>query len=204
MNQQLIDRTKAFSATIHALAQVQIIARNDSFNNEAIEDCLNTLVVTDPDKIADIYPNERMLKDGYHTLLKQLEDRKQKDIELTRYLVGILSLERKLSRSGSMSDMANRIDEINRQLAHFKITDEQVIANLSSIYTDLISNLGPKIVVAGNPNVINRPITMHRIRALLLSAIRNAVLWRQLGGKRRDLIFSRKSIIDAAKYNLNN
>ncbi|MBE8168142.1 MAG: high frequency lysogenization protein HflD [Shewanella sp.] len=203
MNQQHSDRAKAFAATVYALAQVQIVARKEGYDVDAVAASLNTLIVTDPESISDIYPNEKMLRDGYQTLLIQLEDRKQKDIELTRYLVGVLSLERKLSRSGSMSVMADRIQQVNRQLEHFNITDEQVTANFSSIYTDLISNLGPKIVVAGSPNVLNRPIVMQRVRALLLSAIRNAVLWRQLGGKRRDLIFSRKAIIEAAKYNLN-
>ena len=36
-----------------------------------------------------------------------------------------------------------------------------------------------------------------KIRALLLSGIRSARLWRQLGGHRWQLIFSRRKLLDA-------
>ncbi|WP_368666252.1 DUF489 family protein [Corallococcus sp. CA041A] len=35
------------------------------------------------------------------------------------------------------------------------------------------------------------------IRALLLAAVRSAVLWRQLGGSYWDFLFSRKAMIEA-------
>ncbi|GAL11758.1 a protein of unknown function perhaps involved in purine metabolism [Vibrio astriarenae] len=41
--------------------------------------------------------------------------------------------------------------------------------------------------------------TQQRVRALLLSGIRSAVLWRQVGGKRRHLIFSRKKMVEQAQ-----
>ncbi|MEH6454630.1 MAG: DUF489 family protein, partial [Psychromonas sp.] len=42
----------------------------------------------------------------------------------------------------------------------------------------------------------------HKIRALLLAGVRAAVLWRQIGGKRRQLIFSRKAMLHQTKQNL--
>lgn len=117
--------------------------------------------------------------------------------------MGVLALERKLVRSNSgLGMLAERINQVNRQLHHFAITDEQVVANLASIYSDIISNLGPKIQISGNPVCLQRPIVQHKIRALLLAAIRSAVLWRQLGGKRRHLVFARKAIVDTAKKSL--
>ncbi|GAM56239.1 hypothetical protein JCM19232_5254 [Vibrio ishigakensis] len=38
-----------------------------------------------------------------------------------------------------------------------------------------------------------------KVRALLLAGIRSAVLWRQVGGKRRHLIFSRKKMVEQAE-----
>ena len=35
-----------------------------------------------------------------------------------------------------------------------------------------------------------------RIRCMLFSAIRNAFLWRQLGGKRRHLLLQRKAFLE--------
>lgn len=203
MNEQLINRTMAFAGILQAIAQVQHLARHGELDNAELAASLNTILVTNPDNTADVYPDKIVLQKGYKLILNQLGDSSQKDVEITRYLVGVLALERKLVRSNSgLGMLAERINQVNRQLHHFAITDEQVVANLASIYSDIISNLGPKIQISGNPVCLQRPIVQHKIRALLLAAIRSAVLWRQLGGKRQHLVFARKAIVDTAKKSL--
>ena len=203
MNEQLINRTMAFAGILQAIAQVQHLARHGELDNAELAASLNTILVTNPDNTADVYQDKILLQKGYKLILNQLGDSSQKDVEITRYLVGVLALERKLVRSNSgLGMLAERINQVNRQLHHFAITDEQVIANLASIYSDIISNLGPKIQISGNPVCLQRPIVQQKIRALLLAAMRSAVLWRQLGGKRRHLVFARKAIVDTAKKSL--
>ncbi|BFL84417.1 high frequency lysogenization protein HflD [Shewanella baltica] len=203
MNEQLVNRTMAFAGILQAIAQVQHLARHGELDNAELAASLNTILVTKPDNTADVYQDKIVLQKGYKLILNQLGDSSQKDVEITRYLVGVLALERKLVRSNSgLGMLAERINQVNRQLHHFAITDEQVIANLASIYSDIISNLGPKIQISGNPVCLQRPIIQQKIRALLLAAMRSAVLWRQLGGKRRHLVFARKAIVDTAKKSL--
>lgn len=203
MNEQLVNRTMAFAGILQAIAQVQHLARHGELDNAELAASLNTILVTNPDNTADVYQDKIVLQKGYKLILNQLGDSSQKDVEITRYLVGVLALERKLVRSNSgLGMLAERINQVNRQLHHFVITDEQVIANLASIYSDIISNLGPKIQISGNPVCLQRPIVQQKIRALLLAAMRSAVLWRQLGGKRRHLVFARKAIVDTAKKSL--
>ncbi|HCE51203.1 MAG TPA: lysogenization regulator HflD [Shewanella baltica] len=203
MNEQLVNRTMAFAGILQAIAQVQHLARHGELDNAELAASLNTILVTNPDNTADVYQDKIVLQKGYKLILNQLGDSSQKDVEITRYLVGVLALERKLVRSNSgLGMLAERINQVNRQLHHFAITDEQVIANLASIYSDIISNLGPKIQISGNPVSLQRPIIQQKIRALLLAAMRSAVLWRQLGGKRRHLVFARKAIVDTAKKSL--
>ncbi|ABS08609.1 high frequency lysogenization protein HflD [Shewanella sp. SP2S2-4] len=203
MNEQLVNRTMAFAGILQAIAQVQHLARHGELDNAELAASLNTILVTNPDNTADVYQDKIVLQKGYKLILNQLGDSSQKDVEITRYLVGVLALERKLVRSNSgLGMLAERINQVNRQLHHFAITDEQVIANLASIYSDIISNLGPKIQISGNPVCLQRPIVQQKIRALLLAAMRSAVLWRQLGGKRRHLVFARKAIVDTAKKSL--
>jgi len=193
----------AFAGILQAIAQVQHLARHGELDNAELAASLNTILITNPDNTADVYQDKIVLQKGYKLILNQLGDSSQKDVEITRYLVGVLALERKLVRSNSgLGMLAERINQVNRQLHHFAITDEQVVANLASIYSDIISNLGPKIQISGNPVCLQRPIVQHKIRALLLAAIRSAVLWRQLGGKRRHLVFARKAIVDTAKKSL--
>lgn len=203
MSDQLVNRTMAFAGILQAIAQVQHLARQGESDNAELTASLNTILVTNPDNTADVYQDKAALNKGYKLILNQLGDSSQKDVEITRYLVGILALERKLVRSNSgLGMLAERINQVHRQLHHFAITDEQVIANLASIYSDIISNLGPKIQISGNPVCLQRPIVQQKIRALLLAAMRSAVLWRQLGGKRRHLVFARKAIVDTAKKSL--
>ena len=203
MNEQLINRTMAFAGILQAIAQVQHLARHGELDNAELAASLNTILVTNPDNTPDVYQDKIVLQKGYKLILNQLGDSSQKDVEITRYLVGVLALERKLVRSNSgLGMLAERINQVNRQLHHFAITDEQVVANLASIYSDIISNLGPKIQISGNPVCLQRPIIQQKIRALLLAAMRSAVLWRQLGGKRRHLVFARKAIVDTAKKSL--
>ncbi|MCS6126198.1 high frequency lysogenization protein HflD [Shewanella baltica] len=203
MNEQLVNRTMAFAGILQAIAQVQHLARHGELDNAELAASLNTILVTNPDNTADVYQDKIVLQKGYKLIFNQLGDSSQKDVEITRYLVGVLALERKLVRSNSgLGMLAERINQVNRQLHHFAITDEQVIANLASIYSDIISNLGPKIQISGNPVCLQRPIIQQKIRALLLAAMRSAVLWRQLGGKRRHLVFARKAIVDTAKKSL--
>ncbi|WP_297896987.1 high frequency lysogenization protein HflD [Shewanella sp.] len=203
MSDQLVNRTMAFAGILQAIAQVQHLARQGESDNAELAASLNTILVTNPDNTADVYQDKAALNKGYKLILNQLGDSSQKDVEITRYLVGILALERKLVRSNSgLGMLAERINQVHRQLHHFAITDEQVIANLASIYSDIISNLGPKIQISGNPVCLQRPIVQQKIRALLLAAMRSAVLWRQLGGKRRHLVFARKAIVDTAKKSL--
>src|SRR5690606_20839386 len=108
--------------------------------------------------------------------------------------------ERKLSaRRDAMSQLGDRIQTIERQVNHFDLLDDQMISNLASIYLDVISPIGPRIQVTGTPTILQQTSTQHKVRALLLSGIRCAVLWRQVGGKRRHLIFGRKKMIEQAQ-----
>lgn len=63
--------------------------------------------------------------------------------ELTRYLINLLALERRLSgRRDSMAQLGDRIGTIKRQMAHYDLLDDQMISNIASIYLDIIST-GP-------------------------------------------------------------
>lgn len=202
---QLMERCMAFAGILQAITQVQTLARQGESDDALLSASLRTIIVTEPENIQEVYPAFSELEKGYKLIINQLGDSQQKDVETTRYLVGILALERKLTRSANgMGMLAERINQVHRQLAHFAITDEQVLANFASIYSDIISNLGPKLQISGNPATLQRPLVQQKIRALLLAAMRSAVLWRQLGGKRRQLVLSRKAVVDAAKLALKN
>ena len=201
----LTEKTMAFAGICQAVKLIQELARDGSTNNELVEKALNSIIVTNPERTEEVYGSSEQLKLGYEVLIYQFGDHQQKDAELMRYILGILMLEKKLfKQSQTLQDISYRIEQVHRQLQHFSITDAQILANFASIYSDLISPLGPKVMISGKQHHIQSDINQHKIRALLLATMRSAVLWRQLGGKRRHLIFKRKDMIETAKKLIKN
>ncbi|EAS42217.1 lysogenization regulator HflD [Photobacterium profundum] len=199
MAHTLYDRTIAFASICQAVKLVQLVAQNGNCDREILEACLNSITVTNPSNTIEIYGNESNLRLGLETLSQEI-DSSPTGSEITRYLVSVMALERKLSgRRDSMGQLGDRIDVIIRQKDHFDLLDDQMVSNIASIYLDIISPLGPRIQVTGAPAHLQQQQVQHKVRALLLAAVRGAVLWRQVGGKRRHLIFGRKQMVEQAK-----
>ncbi|WP_423807673.1 high frequency lysogenization protein HflD [Photobacterium damselae] len=200
MANTLYDRTIAFAGICQAVKLVQQVAQTGRCDNEMLTATLDSILVTDPANTLAVYhSDEANLRIGLEALVKDIDNTSSGN-ELTRYLVGVMALERKLSgRRDSMAQLGDRIDLLKRQTEHFELLEEQMLSNIASVYLDIISPLGPRIQVSGTPAQLQIPQVQHKVRALLLAAIRSAVLWRQVGGKRRHLIFGRKQMVEQAK-----
>lgn len=195
----LFDRTIAFASVCQSIKLVQSVARDGSCDTDALRVCLNSIIVTNPASTIEIFGKEENLELGLKTLIEILDNNQTVNV-LTRYLINLLALDRKLSKSPkSLSQLATRLETIQRQVEHFDLLDDQMLSNIASVYLDIISPLGPRIQVAGNPAQLQQTSVQHKVRALLLAGIRGTVLWRQVGGKRRHLIFSRKELVEQAK-----
>lgn len=193
------DRTIAFAGICQAVKLVQEVAKNGSCDNDILAATLNSIVETNPSNTIAVYGNEENLRMGLESMVHDI-DNSTSGSEITRYLVSVMALERKLeSRRDSMSQLGDRIDMLKRQRDHFELLDEQMLSNIASVYLDIISPLGPRIQVSGTPAQLQQSHVQHKVRALLLAAVRGAVLWRQVGGKRRHLLFGRKQMIEQAK-----
>jgi high frequency lysogenization protein len=65
---------------------------------------------------------------------------------------------------------------------------------LADLYQEHVSPLGPKIILRGEPRLLQQPEIAAKIRTVLLAGVRAAVLWRQLGGTPWQLIFKREQL----------
>ncbi|AEP30238.1 high frequency lysogenization protein HflD [Brumicola nitratireducens] len=196
-----IERHIALAGVCQAAALVQSIARKGSADTQAIEASISSILVTTPDNPQQVYGSLSNLSVGFSILVAQLDNEsRHKDAEITRYVASILSLERKLSKHPSaLSDLGERISHVQRQLGHVDFENGQIMSSLASVYTDVVSPLAPKIQIAGNQQHLSSPTNQHKVRALLLAGVRSAVLWRQMGGKRRHILFNKSQILKAAK-----
>ncbi|MFC3093538.1 lysogenization regulator HflD [Alteromonas sediminis] len=196
-----IEAQLALAGVCQAATLVQNIARKGEFDKLAFESSLSSILVTEPDTPQQVFGSLSNLRMGFSTLLSQLDNHsQQKDTELTRYIASILGLERKLTKHPkALAELGDRINHVQRQLAYVEVDNDQVISSLASIYTDIVSPLAPKIQIAGSPAFLKQSINQHRVRALLLAGVRAAFMWRQMGGKRRNILFQRKHIVHSAR-----
>jgi high frequency lysogenization protein len=90
--------------------------------------------------------------------------------------------------------IGSRIGQAAQQAEHFSSTHDNVISNLGTLYTETLSTFRFRIQVNGDYNYLQQQRIANQIRSLLLAAIRSAMLWRQVGGNRLQLLFYRKHI----------
>ena len=200
-NPQYHSRHLALAGVCQAAALVKQIARTGDIDHDAFACSINSIAVTDSAQTLDVFGSLPQLTLGLSTLIKQLDNNDQnKDVEITRYVANLLALERKISgKNKVMQQLGERISQIQRQQLHMDLLDTQMLSNLAAIYSEVVSPVARKIQIAGSPALLKRADNQHKVRATLLAGLRAAVLWRQLGGKRRQILFSRQSILNAAK-----
>ncbi len=195
------DKTLALAGVFQATALVKNIAANGSVDKHDFEICIRSIFETDPESVEAVYGQVEYLRTGLTTLIEQLGEKStQRDIDIARYVISLLHLQRKLSRNKPILDnVANGIERARRQTEHFHITHENVIANLADIYTTTISQIPPKIMVSGESRFLSNTEQANNIRALLLAGMRSAVLWAQLGGNRWQILLRRRRFSQEAE-----
>jgi high frequency lysogenization protein len=195
------DRALAFAGILQALQLVQSTAYGKPYDVQAFQASLNSILLLDADSVEEVYGGVAGVRSGLRLLKTQLMDQKQKpDGELSRYLVVLLHLERKLSkRADLLNTLTEGIERAQQQLTHFDIGHGNVLASLADTYAQTVSTLQPRIMVKGEPNRLSEAGVANQIRALLLAAMRSAVLWRQCGGTRLGLLLGRRKLVRAAE-----
>lgn len=198
-----IDQTIALAGIFQAATLVQSIAYRGMFELADLETCINSVLATDAENTLSVYGNDaQKLKLGLNAIINNFNDQAKnpRSVELTRYVINILVLEKKLSHDQSMLDkLTTGIERTKSQTEHFPIGHENISFALAALYQQTISNIGPKIMINGEHDHLNNKNHSARIRTLLLAGIRSAVLWRQKGGVRWKLIFERKKIKSIAE-----
>jgi high frequency lysogenization protein len=199
----LNDRTLALAGVFQAAALVNQLAKTGQGSNIYFSASINSLFKIDANDVPDVYGGVNNLRLGLEELVRLFTNQKihkdPKDSNMARYVLSLLHLERKLAKHPYMQKTIQiGLERANRQAAHFSITHENVMANLAGIYTDTLSTFKFRVYVTGEPTYLNQLQVMNKIRALLFAGIRSSFLWRQLGGRRWQLLISRLRMTEAA------
>ncbi len=194
------DRVIALSGVYQAAQLTQQIARRGLADTEAMSASIGSLFKIDSNDVSDVFGGMTGIQSALRLLQDQLSGSNRRDTELTRYVIALIQLEQKLSKQPDMlAGISGEIKEATRRLQHFSLLHPNILSQLAAIYKQTISTLQPKIMVKGEPPHLQNPDNINKIRALLLAGIRSAMLWRQVGGLRRHIIFNRRKLLTIAE-----
>ena len=129
---------------------------------------------------------------GLEQLIAQL-DGATRDLAMTRLVLNVMRLARRLDRNAPMRDALRAgIEAIARQVNALGVCMPSVQTRLAELYCETLSHVRPRVIVHGNPVHLGNPHDVEQIRAMLLAAVRAAVLWQQVGGGQFRLLLRRR------------
>ena len=186
-------RVIALAGLFQALALVRALATRGSGDTLSMRQSIASVFRIDADSPVDVYGGIGNLRLGLETLVAQLGESGKRDLILTRMMLQVLRLERSLARrTDVLRALRSGIDGMHALAEQAESGQVDVSARLADLYVQTLSRLTPRILVEGNPTYLQQSAQVDQIRALLLAAVRAAVLWRQLGGTQMRLLFRRR------------
>ena len=188
-----LGRILALSGIVQSAHMVMGIAKTGLISQDSLVNNLRCIFVQNPESISDVYHGTEDIKLGMEILANLLSKFDfQQHGDLLRYILAITALERSLSTRTDISDsISRRLPDIE---SFYPNQIDTCILSLAELYENSLAILEPRIQISGNKQHLQNEINVQRIRALLLSGLRSAVLWHQLGGRRWHLLLSRSSM----------
>jgi high frequency lysogenization protein len=194
------DITLALAGIFQATSLVEQAAKTGYLPPDAFKCSIESIFALNPENTLAVYGGSaKDLRAGLELMRELLKSNSasssHKYRDILRYSLGILHLQKKLSKRNDMLNVIrSRLEQVSTQVLHFSSTHDNVIANLGGLYSETLSTFKFRIQVNGDYNYLQQQRIANQIRALLLAAIRSAILWRQLGGNRLQLLLNRKDI----------
>jgi high frequency lysogenization protein len=196
----------ALAGIAQAIHSIEAIAKTGKTDEKSFETSINSLFQTNPAHAVDVFGNIDHLKQGLQKLLITLNTKSPESYLTIKHVLSIMNIQKKISQSPiAMKTLIDRLHQTKKQVDYFSLSHPTVIANLADIYITVITPFRFRFYLSGSQQTLSIRENMHKIRALLLAAIRASVLWRQMGGSRLQLVFSREKIKTSARsllYNL--
>ncbi len=197
------DRTLALAGIFQAAELVRQVARHGVVEDEAYKQSLYSLLQQDAESTEAVYGGLQGVKMGLTALLGRVPPKNnapRRDLEVMGYVIGAIVLERKLIKQPAMLNVLSDGIQTARWLTeHYDLTHPEIVSHFARLYSNTISTFDYRIQVHGESRFLQNAANADRVRALLLAAIRSAVLWRQRGGNRWQFLFSRGKILHMAQ-----
>ncbi|MGI8560519.1 MAG: high frequency lysogenization protein HflD [Luteimonas sp.] len=196
------ERALALAGLAQALKQVRRIADTGQADAAVLETALDSVFRLDADTPESVYGDVQALEPGLRLLHGYLSKRSD-DEHLPKLALSVTQLERRFVRDAAMAQRVHDgILAAQPSAARLGSTHPEVLAALGSLYAETVSHLRPRVMVQGNPHYLAQSDIVAEIRAVLLSSLRSAVLWRQMGGSLWDFLLQRRQLVSAVENEL--
>jgi high frequency lysogenization protein len=199
------ERVLALAGMVQALRQVRRIAETGEADNAVLSTATDSVFRLDADTPAEVYGNEQAVAPGMQLLLDYFSNSggDARDDLLPRLALSVMQLERRFVREGATAQkVADGILALAPTAERLGSAHPEVLTALGGLYADTVSHLRPRVMVQGNPHYLGQAAIVSEIRAVLLAALRSAVLWRQLGGSLWDFVLRRRALVASVQSQL--
>ena len=198
-NDSIESRVLALGGMLQALAQVRRIAETGQSESEPVRVALDSVFRIDAADTQAVYGDAASLRVGLRLLRDYLAN-SNRDQVLGKLGLAVLQLERRfVGEDAVVTQVQTGLRGLEAPAQRLGSTHPDVVAGLGSLYADTVSTLRPRVMVQGNPHYLGQAGVVAEIRALLLAALRSAVLWRQSGGSPWDFLFQRGAMARAVE-----
>lgn len=193
------ERVLALAGLAQALKQVRRIAETGQADAAVLATALESVLRIDAPSVEAVYGGAESVRPGLrllHGYFNNLPD----DEQLPKLALAVMQLERRFVNDRDMVQRVQRgIAAAAAEAERSGPTHPEVLAGLGALYADTVSNLRPRVMVQGNPHYLGQADIVSEIRAVLLAALRSAVLWRQMGGSYLDFLLRRRQLLEAVE-----
>ena len=212
-----LNRATALAAIFQAANLVDRLATQGQIPSTAYEVLVDSLFSFDAESVTEIYTPKlsalslnqsapekitlQSLSPGLRVAKQIFKENATLEYRQTiRYAMSLIKLQKQFARNTAMLTQVHEgLEKIARQYTQEDnpLTQEQVAEEISKLYLDTLAKLPFRIQVLGKMQHLQNTENEYRIRVLLFSGIRAAMLWTQLGGRTWHFIFYKRKIAQA-------
>lgn len=203
------DKVMALAALAQAGKIVTQLAAEPQHDESALRASARSLLILHPRNLDQVFAGVEGLALGLKTLQTLLKGQALQSLqakELIRYLMSMDQLADRLNLSESTQAVIGRgLEELSvrfasiaeieapRDLADIPQSEfDDLYMQLGTLYQKSLSQLPPQIIVRGARGYLQDEASVVRVRSALFAGARAAYLWHQQGGRRWQLLFSRR------------
>ncbi|HYW93909.1 MAG TPA: high frequency lysogenization protein HflD [Gammaproteobacteria bacterium] len=195
------ERTLAFAGIFQSAVLVDDVAFARRTDGDAVEASLASVLQIDAPSVSEVYGGPGRVQVGLRGLASYLLQRADPTRSpVPYYVAALVQVERRLRRSRKLvRRLADGVRASASQAEYFGASHENVLASLADLYRRTAGEVGPRIMVRGDPAQLENPHNANLVRALLLAGLRSTWMWRQCGGNRLGLLLGRRGMVREAR-----